>query len=126
MNTPEYDVAIVGAGAVGVSCALWARLRGLTVLLVDGEAPGSGASYGNAGTIATYACVPVNDPSMPGRLPSLLFSSDSPLGFDWQYAVRNPGWLLKFLRNCSTRRVEAITDNLGTCFHTPMRVSIRS
>ncbi len=113
MKDIEFDLAVVGAGAVGVSCALWAQMRGLKTLLVDENLPGTGASYGNAGTIATYACVPVNSPGIVKSLPSLLFSKESPLGIDWLYALRNLPWMLAFLRNCSAARVEAITDHLG-------------
>ncbi len=66
----EYDLVVAGAGIVGVSCALWAQMRELKVLLIDPNEPGSGTSYGNAGTIATYACVPVNSPSLVTNLPS--------------------------------------------------------
>ena len=111
-QTP-FDVAVIGAGAVGVSCAMWARMRGLSVLLIDEGAPGSGASYGNAGTIATYACVPVNSPDIVKNLPALLFSKEIPLGLDWRYALGHMPWMLAFLRNCSAGRVRAITDHLG-------------
>lgn len=113
MQDSDYDIAIAGAGIVGVSCALWAQLRGLKVLLADGNAPGSGTSFGNAGTIATYACVPVNSPSIVSGLPFYLFSKESPLGFDWSYALTNLPWMISFLRNCSKERVRAITDHLG-------------
>lgn len=113
MPDPEFDIAIAGAGIVGVSCALWAQMRGLKVLLVDGNPPGSGTSSGNAGTIATYACVPVNSPSIVSGLPFYLFSKESPLGFDWRHALTNMPWMLSFLRNCSKDRVSTITDHLG-------------
>ncbi len=109
----KYDLVVVGAGIVGVSCALWANMRGLKVLIVDRNEPGSGASYGNAGTIATYACIPVNNPAILSELPKLLFSKDSPLGFSWTYVLRNMPWMISFLRNCAPRRVETIINNLG-------------
>jgi len=109
----EYDLVVAGAGIVGVSCALWAQMRELKVLLIDPNEPGSGTSYGNAGTIATYACVPVNSPSLVTNLPSLFFSRESPFGFDWLYALKNLPWMISFLRNCSATRVSQITDHLG-------------
>lgn len=111
-NRP-FDLAIAGAGIVGVATALWAQMRGLKVVLADGGEPGAGASYGNAGTIATYACVPVNSPAIVTGLPFYLFSKESPLGIDWAYAVKNLPWMLAFLRNCSAGRVSQITDHLG-------------
>jgi len=113
MSEPDYDVAVAGAGMVGVSCASWARSEGAKVLLLDGKPPGSGASFGNAGTIATYACVPVNSPSVLRGLPSLLFSRDSPLGLDAWYALGHLSWVVSFLRNCTAERVRYITDCLG-------------
>jgi D-amino-acid dehydrogenase len=113
MNDDQFDLAIVGAGAVGMSCAMWAHMRGMHVLLVDENLPGSGASFGNAGTIATYACVPVNSPDILRSLPKLLFSRQSPLGMDWLYGLANLPWVLQFLRNCSPGRVRKITDQLG-------------
>ncbi len=113
MNDTRFDLAVVGAGIVGVSCALWAQMRGLRVLLVDENPPGTGVSFGNAGTIANYACVPVNSPGIIRSLPSLLFSKESPLGFDWLYALRNLPWMMAFLRNCSADKVRHTTDQLG-------------
>ena len=109
----DCDILVAGAGIVGVSCALWAQMRGMKVTLADANPPGSGASYGNAGTIATYACVPVNSPSIVTGLPFYLFSKESPLGFDWLHALKNMPWMLSFLRHCGARRVSDITDHLG-------------
>ena len=113
MNHKPYDVAIIGAGIVGACCALWSQKRGHKVLLIDKNLPGSGASYGNAGTIANYGCVPVNNPALIRQLPWLLFAVDSPLAIDWRYAIHNLPWLISFLRNCSETRVRHITDSLG-------------
>ncbi|MFL5885501.1 MAG: NAD(P)/FAD-dependent oxidoreductase [Thermoleophilaceae bacterium] len=54
-HAPErtsYDVAVVGAGIVGLSCAWAAEQRGLSVLVVDRAGPGSGASGVAAGMLA--------------------------------------------------------------------------
>lgn len=109
----NYDVAIVGAGVVGASTALWLQPDAESVVLLDRGRPGDGTSYGNACTIADYACIPINSPALIRRLPALLFSKSSPLRVDWSYALRHPGWQLAFLRNCQTRRVETISRHLG-------------
>lgn len=106
-------MAIAGTGIVGVSCALWAQMRGLRVLLVDPNPPGSGASYGNACTLATYACLPVNDPSVLRSLPSLMLSADSPLGVSYTHAMRNPRWMLAFLANCRAAPAARIAGHLA-------------
>ena len=68
---------------------------------------------GNACTIAEYGCIPVNSPDLFKRLPSLLFSSDSPLSLDLLYALKHPGWMIDFLLNCREHRVERIIRILG-------------
>ena len=47
------DIAVIGAGVVGLTIALDLVEAGHDVALVDPGPPGMGASYGNAGTIAT-------------------------------------------------------------------------
>jgi glycine/D-amino acid oxidase-like deaminating enzyme len=106
-------VAVVGAGIVGLSCALWLQKKDFTVTLIDPEQPGSGTSSGNACTIADYGCIPVNNPNIFRRLPSLLFSNDSPLTVNHLYALTHLPWLLKFLSNCRPSRVAKITESLG-------------
>ena len=44
-------VAVVGAGIVGVSCALHLRHAGHDVTLLDPRPPGTATSFGNAGGI---------------------------------------------------------------------------
>ncbi|MBQ4823830.1 FAD-binding oxidoreductase [Leisingera sp. HS039] len=109
----DFDIAIAGAGAVGMSCALWAQMRGHRVLLMDPEPPGSGTSYGNACTLATYACLPVNDPSVLTSLPGLMFSKDSPLSLSYAHALRNPRWMLSFLANCRAAPSHRIAGHLA-------------
>ncbi|MGI9413866.1 MAG: NAD(P)/FAD-dependent oxidoreductase [Hyphomicrobiales bacterium] len=117
MADDAFDIAVIGAGMVGTSCALWLQRSGHRVALIDRTGPGNGTSFGNAGAFATYACVPINDPSIPRRIPELLFSRQSPLSIDWAYAPRMLPWLFRFLRNCSQDRVEAITASLASLVH---------
>ncbi len=106
MNRKKQPVAVIGAGVVGVSCALWLQKKGFDVTLVDGNEPGSVTSYGNACTFADYGCVPVNNPSLYRRLPSLMFRRNSPLRIDPWYALTHLPWMLSFLRHCQPREVQ--------------------
>lgn len=49
--TKHYDIAIVGAGIIGLSCALAAARRGLSVVVVDRDAQANGASIRNFGFV---------------------------------------------------------------------------
>ncbi len=106
-------IAVIGAGIVGCSCALWLQRKGFEVILIDPDDPGSGTSSGNACTIAEYGCIPVNSSDLFRRLPALLFSSDSPLSLDPVYALSHPAWMIDFLLNCRERKVTQTINLLG-------------
>lgn len=91
------DIAVIGAGVIGLTVALELIDRGHEVTLVDPGPPGMGASYGNAGTIAGYATSPVGTPEVLRSLPSLLFSRSSPLAIRHRALPSLLPWLLRFL-----------------------------
>lgn len=113
----NITVAIVGAGVVGCSCALWLQIKGFRVILIDPEPAGSGTSSGNACTIADYACMPVNNPSIFKGLPGLMLAGDSPLSVDLSYAFRRLPWMLSFLSNCRASKVAYISRTLAKLLH---------
>jgi glycine/D-amino acid oxidase-like deaminating enzyme len=107
------SIAVIGAGIVGCSCALWLQRKGFSVILIDPDNPGAGTSSGNACTIADYGCVPVNSPDIFKRIPTLLASPESPLSLNFQYALSHPSWMLQFLANCRQHKVSRIIRILG-------------
>lgn len=92
----QADVAVIGAGVVGLAVAQRLAAEGHGVVLVDPAEPGSGASFGNAGTIADYAVQPVGTPAVLRALPSLLFDRDSPLSVRRAALGTLAPWLLRF------------------------------
>ncbi len=113
MAGADFDLIVAGAGIVGMSTALYAQKEGLRVALCDPNPPGSGTTAGSACTIATYACIPVNSPSILTSLPRLLTSRDSPLSLNLAHTLKNPRWMLSFLNNCRASRVAHISRALG-------------
>ncbi len=113
MAREHFDVAVVGAGMVGVCCAMWLQRSGKRVVVLDKNTPGNGTSYGNAGTYAPFGCVPINSPQLVKSLPGLLFSKSSPLSVDWAYAATHLPWMMSFLKNCAPEKVEHITTSLA-------------
>jgi D-amino-acid dehydrogenase len=91
------DIAVIGAGVIGLTVALELIDRGHEVTLVDPGQPGMGASYGNAGTIAGYATSPVGTPDVLRSLPALLFSRTSPLAIRHRALPSLMPWLMRFL-----------------------------
>jgi D-amino-acid dehydrogenase len=90
------EIAVIGAGVVGLTIALRLAQDGHEVVLLDPNMPGSGASYGNAGTIADYAVMPVGTPDVLRNLPSLLFDRNSPLSIRRGALAALTPWLLRF------------------------------
>ena len=62
MADRDPAVLVVGAGVIGLACALRLAREGHRVTLVDRGAPGRGTSFGNAGHIATEQVFPLASP----------------------------------------------------------------
>ena len=95
----QADIVVVGAGIVGVACALQLARQGRHVQVIDAQAPGMGASYGNAGHLATEQVFPIADLSILKRLPAMLLDPMGPLRLDWAYLPRALPWFIRLLMN---------------------------
>lgn len=98
------DIAVVGAGIIGVTCALQLARQGRQVVVIDQQAPGMGASYGNAGHLATEQVFPIADVSILKRLPAMLMDPMGPLRLDWRYLPRALPWFIRLLLNLRPNR----------------------
>ncbi|MGE0716762.1 MAG: NAD(P)/FAD-dependent oxidoreductase [Alphaproteobacteria bacterium] len=107
---PEREVIVIGAGIVGVCCALYLQRDGWSVRLIDPQGPGRGASYGNAGNLGIASCVPAALPGVLKKVPRMLFSSEAPLKLRWGHVPAAAGWFLSFVGNARRERIEAIAD----------------
>jgi D-amino-acid dehydrogenase len=96
------DVVVLGAGVVGVSTAIAAQQRGLSVVLVDRREPGSETSYGNAGVLSSGSILPLNKPSLWSALPGYLANRHAALRWDPAWTIRNLGWVARFLANATS------------------------
>ena len=95
----DPDIVVVGAGIIGVACALQLARQGQRVVVLDAEEPGMGASYGNAGHLATEQVFPIADVSILKRLPGMLLDPMGPLRLDWKYLPRALPWFVRLLLN---------------------------
>jgi len=107
-------VLVIGAGIVGIACALNLLRDGHKVTLVDKNAPGEGTSRGNAGIMAASAIVPVPQPGLLGKMPGMLLDPMGPVSLRWSYMARRAPWFLDYLRNAKAERVETIAAALST------------
>ena len=109
----KLKVGIVGAGIQGISNALFLQKKGFEVTIFDKDEPGSpAASYGNAGHFSPYACVLMNRPDVLTDVPAMLLSSTGPLALKWNYVPKMIPWFLKFIRNCTTKRMMHTAKNM--------------
>ncbi|WP_144633625.1 NAD(P)/FAD-dependent oxidoreductase [Bordetella genomosp. 13] len=92
---------IVGAGIVGLACALAAQRRGWRVTLVDRDFEGDRASHGNAGGIAVSECVPLSLAGMGWKPLKWLLDPLGPLAIRPGHAPNLLPWYMA-LRRAST------------------------
>lgn len=118
---PRYittDIAIIGAGVVGLAIAERLTAEGREVTLIDPNPPGdvisqNAASYGNAGTIADYAVLPVGTPDVLRNLPSLLFDRNSPLAIRRAALPALMPWLARFAWQSLPKKAERNARNIA-------------
>jgi D-amino-acid dehydrogenase len=109
----QLDVAVLGAGIVGISAGIAARQRGLSVVVIDRREPGSETSYGNAGILSSGSILPLNKPSLWSALPGYLGNTSAALRWDPMWVMRNLDWVARFLGNAvpSRTRPRAVALN---------------
>ena len=109
----RLKIGIVGAGIQGISNGLFLQKKGFDVTIFDRDEPGSpAASYGNAGHFSPYACVLMNRPDILADVPAMLLSSTGPLALKWSYVPKMIPWFLRFIRNCTTKRMMHTAKNM--------------
>ena len=110
-------IAVVGAGIVGVSTAIWAQRDGHKVILIDREGPAAGTSYGNGGVLASCSVVPVSTPGLARKAPGMLLDPSQPLFLKWRYLPKLVPYLIQYLRHANSadarKRAEAMAPIIG-------------
>lgn len=106
-------VVVIGAGIVGASTALWLRRAGHTVTLLDKNAPGMGASFGNACLLASCAVVPNATPGLARKAPGYLLNPNFPLFLKWPHLPRLAPWFAKYLGFANDADAQRITTALS-------------
>jgi D-amino-acid dehydrogenase len=107
------DVTVIGAGIVGLCCALYLQRDGHKVTLIDRDGPGEGTSFGNAGILATSSVLPNGTPGLWRKVPRMLTDPLAPLAVRWQYLPRIAPWLLRFLAASRPARFAQIARELA-------------
>jgi len=90
-------IIIVGAGIVGIAISCKLVLRGYDVTIIDRDEPARGASFGNAGHIATEQIFPLASPQILKKIPAMLWDPQGPLVVKPEYYLKFLPWALRFL-----------------------------
>ncbi|MFD4636024.1 NAD(P)/FAD-dependent oxidoreductase [Lentzea sp. NPDC058436] len=97
-------VVVVGAGAVGLSCAWFLQEHGADVTVLDRSGVGAGASWGNAGYVIPAMAAPLPEPAMLRAGVRGLLTPGSPLAVSPRVSAATLAFLAGFTRNSTGAR----------------------
>ena len=100
----DRTALVLGAGAIGLSCAYFLRRAGWDVTLVDRGQPGHGATWGTAGLLCPAHSQPLPGPGVLAKAFRWMLREDSPFHLRFRLDPALPGWLLGFARACTRAR----------------------
>ncbi len=95
----SQKVVVIGAGIIGINCALALQSLGYQVTLVDKQGIGEGCSKGNAGHFATEQVFPLAEPSLLLQLPKMLFDPLGSVALSPKYFIKAMPWFIQFFNN---------------------------
>ena len=116
MEMTKERVVVVGGGVIGICCSYFLAKRGLRVTLIERNGIGSGASFGNAGSVAV-GHTPINKPGRVLEAAREMLNPRSPFRIPLRW---NPGlikWLWKYRSHCNKESFERSANALGSLGH---------
>jgi D-amino-acid dehydrogenase len=109
----KQPVFVLGAGMVGISCALELQRRGYAVTLIDRRGPGEETSSGNAGLLSYSSITPIASPALLGRLHQLILNRDADFLLHYPHLLSLIPWLARFLSRCRRKTYLADGDAMS-------------
>ena len=111
----KKEIAIIGGGIIGLSCARELALRGHHVKVLD-ENPGTdltGCSYGNAGMVVPSHIIPLASPGVIAKGVRWLMNSQSPLYINPKPSPAMMKWLWNFYKACKAKNSNKLIPTLA-------------
>lgn len=99
---------VIGAGIIGTAIAHDLQKRGQQVVLVDRDAPGSGASFGNMASIAVTEFMPASRPSVWRQIPGWMLDPHGPVRVRPTYMPKLVPWFLRFIAASRPSKLRAL------------------
>lgn len=104
-------VTVLGAGIVGICCALELQQKGYQVTLIDRSGFGEETSYGNAGLLSISSVTPLASPVLLNRLFRLATNQEDDFLLRYSHLPWLLPWLTKFLLRCN--RKDYVNDGIA-------------
>lgn len=99
---------VVGAGIIGTAIAHDLQRRGQDVVLLDRDAPGMGASFGNMASIAVTEFMPASRPSIWKQIPGWMLDPEGPVRVRPSYMPKLIPWFARFVAASRPSRLRAL------------------
>ena len=117
-------IVVLGAGVMGVTTAYEFHRRGHEVVVLEREpAAALQTSFANGGQISVSHAEPWSNPAVLTQVPKWLFKNDAPLLVRLRAYPDMWRWLLRFLRNCCSRRFHQYSaEILGLAIYSRQRL----
>jgi D-amino-acid dehydrogenase len=106
-GAPDGGALVIGAGMVGICCALYLQREGLEVTLLDRDGPGEGCSSGNAGNIGLGTYPPAG---VLAKVPGMLMDRRQPLFIRWPDLPRLAPWFARYALASAPGRRAAVAE----------------
>lgn len=99
VDNSVINIAVIGAGIIGINCALELQSLGFQVTLIDKLGIGEGCSKANAGHFATEQVFPLAEPSLLWQFPKLILNPLGPISLSAIYLPKALPWFGQFIIN---------------------------
>lgn len=109
----KKKITILGSGIVGICSALSLLEKNFAVEMIDREQPAEGASYGNAGVISPWSCIPQSTPGIWKKIPRWILDPQGPVSIRRHRLLSMLPWGIKFLESGTAEKVRAISDAMN-------------
>ncbi len=104
IDNSKKSIAVIGAGIIGINCALELQSLGFQVTLIDKSGIGEGCSKANAGHFATEQVFPLAEPSLLWKFPKLLLDPLGPVSLSASYLPKALPWFGQFIINMTASK----------------------
>jgi len=108
MSSGSEHICIVGAGIIGIDCALELQKAGFQVTILTRDEPGAGCSFGAAGNFGGNVHFAI--PNLLRKLPGMYFNKLHPFSFYLRDVWPLASWFSKYVKAAEPAKAQAIAE----------------